>query len=182
MLFSLPEYKTARRISVYLSMPIGEIGTSDVVYNALLRDKSVFIPYLWKETVLGGTKPKQAIMNMVRLNSREDFDSFLSDSWGIPTPSKDSIAGREDCFDGGEPPLDLIVVPGTAFDKGLRRLGHGKGFYDSFLWRYREELERQGKVLKMPHLGKLRFDMRIRPEIFAKFMISRPCTDRAGFA
>lgn len=29
--------------------------------------------------------------------------------------------------------IDLIVVPGMAFDLGLRRLGRGKGFYDRLL-------------------------------------------------
>ena len=34
--------------------------------------------------------------------------------------------------------VDLVVVPGMGFDRGLRRLGHGGGFYDSYIRRASE--------------------------------------------
>jgi 5-formyltetrahydrofolate cyclo-ligase len=84
-------------------------------------------------------------MDMVELQSMQDFESLEPDKWGIPTPSKASISSRANCFGGtgitnGESHcasagLDLIVMPGMAFDSHFGRLGHGKGFYDYFLTR-----------------------------------------------
>jgi 5-formyltetrahydrofolate cyclo-ligase len=38
-----------------------------------------------------------------------------------------------------ETQLDLVVVPGVAFDSQCNRLGHGKGYYDSFFAEYQEK-------------------------------------------
>ncbi|KNG52155.1 5-formyltetrahydrofolate cyclo-ligase [Stemphylium lycopersici] len=140
----MPEYQAARRISVYLSMPGGEISTSDIVRNALDEGKKVFIPYTYQLDTPNQGQPK-SIMDMVELHSMKDFDSLEPDKWGIPTPSKESVSSRANCFGGtgvtnGESGgvqagLDLIVMPGMAFDSHFGRLGHGKGFYDFFLTR-----------------------------------------------
>jgi 5-formyltetrahydrofolate cyclo-ligase len=152
----MPEYKAARRISVYLSMPGGEISTSGIVRDALAQGKKVFIPYTYNLSSPAEGQPK-SIMDMVELQSMNDFESLKPDKWGIPTPSKDSISSRANCFGGsgvtnGEMTnvsegLDLIVMPGMAFDSDFGRLGHGKGFYDYFLTRCHQ-------ASRMPFRGK----------------------------
>lgn len=155
-LLAMPEYKAARRISVYLSMPNGEINTSNIVRDALDQGKQVFIPYTYnlKEPVDGLPK---SIMDMVELSSMSEFESLEADKWGIPTPSEDSISSRANCFgtngitsgktDQITDGLDLIVMPGMAFDTSYGRLGHGKGFYDFFL-------NRCHQTSRMPFRGK----------------------------
>jgi 5-formyltetrahydrofolate cyclo-ligase len=163
ILFSTPEYVSAKRISVYLSMPVGEILTAPIVEDALRQNKKVFVPCIGKAPLsLTGGHPT-SIMDMVALHSKADFEAFSRDSWGIPVPSKDSISGRENCLgdtgrgraewvgiEEGEGGLDLIVIPGMAFDTALRRLGHGKGYYDFFLQRYSNSRK---KGTLMPCLG-----------------------------
>ncbi|KAF2180623.1 5-formyltetrahydrofolate cyclo-ligase [Zopfia rhizophila CBS 207.26] len=145
-LLSMPEYKSARRISVYLSMPSGEISTTGIVHDALKQGKRVFIPYTYKLAASQG-QPK-SIMDMLELQSVSDYESLEPDNWGIPTPSQDSIPSRANSLGGmgvtegevketaeTEAGLDLIIMPGMAFDSNFGRLGHGKGFYDYFLQR-----------------------------------------------
>ena len=118
--------------------------------HALKNEKSVFVPYLHSPAVVRKDVPKK-IMDMVKLSSIEDFQSLQRDSWGIPTVGVEGIELREKILEGGEGfresggGLDLMLLPGVAFEVCvgqqagmIKRLGHGKGFYDFFLHRYGE--------------------------------------------
>lgn len=47
-------------------------------------------------------------------------------AFAIPEPPADAECARSD-------ELDLVLVPGVAFDFSGNRIGYGKGFYDRFL-------------------------------------------------
>lgn len=51
------------------------------------------------------------------------YGELTPNKFGIPEPTGDQEAGT----------LDLILVPGVAFDREGNRLGMGKGYYDRFL-------------------------------------------------
>ena len=113
------------------------------------------------------TQQKISVMDMLALDSMEEFMSLERDKWGIPSLTKVQAVNKQNCFGGtgiSEPlpkgntagpfGLDLIVMPGMAFDPNFRRLGHGKGYYDSFLTRYlRWETEMGVEKRNMPLLG-----------------------------
>ncbi|KAK2858365.1 hypothetical protein FQN49_004810 [Arthroderma sp. PD_2] len=163
-LLSMPEYQSARRVSVYLSMPAAEMMTSEIVRDAFSRGKQVFVPYIYKLEA-GTAETKLSIMEMLALHSIEDYESLQPDRWGIPTLDASSVQDRENCLGGngllGESGvlkgegcgLDFIVVPGMAFDHGRRRLGHGKGYYDRFINRYRNNNSTQAGKVQMPYLA-----------------------------
>jgi 5-formyltetrahydrofolate cyclo-ligase len=145
-------------------MPSGEISTREIIHHAFENGKRVFVPYTYKLPNPRDFWPA-SVMDMVQLESLEDYKSLKPDKWGIPTPSTDTIEQRRNCFGGlgktnGEAKidaagegLDIIIMPGMAFDQSLERLGHGKGYYDFFLQRH---LWHSQKVKKrMPFLGEL---------------------------
>ena len=178
-LLSLEEYQTAKRIGIYLSMPKGELCTGRIVRDAFQRGKKVFVPYIYKSSRDSATP--RSLMGMVGLDSLKDYEALKPDAWGIPSVPKRSIDERqcvvgsrlenerrlfkedsvdiESSYDNStfEPEcLDIIVMPGVTFDSNLRRLGHGKGFYDDFLKRYKSSQARS-----MPSLGKQKLRVRL---------------------
>ncbi|KAI0172283.1 5-formyltetrahydrofolate cyclo-ligase [Hypoxylon sp. FL1284] len=139
-------YVSAKRVAVYLSMPGGEVQTDPIVKHALSAGKQVFVPYLHKSGLRPGDGPAR-LMDMVSLKDIDDYNSLKRDKWGIPSVDAATIHERERSvgeLDGSrsdDVSLDLILMPGVAFDidpesNAIRRLGHGKGFYDYFLHRY----------------------------------------------
>ncbi|TLD26501.1 hypothetical protein PspLS_04680, partial [Pyricularia sp. CBS 133598] len=147
-------YMNAKRISVFLSMPSGEVQTDAIVRHALSTGKHVYIPYLHKSPLDTPDTPSR-VMDMVRLRDLGDYESLKPDKWGIPSvdPStvheRQRILGGPDAHHSERSTLDLMLMPGVAFDidpaSGLvRRCGHGKGFYDLFVHRYASKITGPG--------------------------------------
>lgn len=147
-ILSLQQYKDAQRVGIYLSMPRSEAQTDHLIRDAFKNDKHVFVPYLHSVPAESGGK-KRKIMDMLRLNSMQEYETLEHDSWGIPSLAAESVGTRENGMGGlglgasedgtGDDieTLDMLVVPGVAFDRAGARTGHGAGFYDAFLSKFR---------------------------------------------
>lgn len=142
-------------------MPGREVSTNGIVIDALRKGKKVFIPYI--HSCEGD--PKSKIMDMLRLKDESDLQGLKPDSWGIPSLSADDIDLRENAIGGNgisslpatslvRSDLDLIFMPGMAFDKLNHRLGHGKGFYDKYISRLRQSGTDGTCTRSRPTLGK----------------------------
>ncbi|KAK1850521.1 5-formyltetrahydrofolate cyclo-ligase [Colletotrichum chrysophilum] len=153
-------YVEAQRVSVFLSMSSGEIQTDDIVRHALSSGKQVYVPYLHKSPFPSEETPPR-VMDMVRLRDLQDYESLQPDKWGIPSIDPATIDQRQRVLGehGAESPessfLDLMLLPGVAFDidpqsGSLRRLGHGKGFYDLFIRRYAAKYNNISSVATKP--------------------------------
>lgn len=132
-LFKSGVFKKAKKVMFYLAFD-GEVDTREMIKEALKLGKTVAVPVCRAGRVI---KPC-LLATKARLKKGR---------YGIYEPAvKEFIDPKE---------LDLVIVPAVAFDKRLRRLGRGKGYYDVFL----------SKLAKgTPSLG-LAFDFQVLPTL-----------------
>jgi 5-formyltetrahydrofolate cyclo-ligase len=112
---ALPDFKEPRKVLCYASMA-DEVQIRPLMEKWLSLGVTVALPHIT------GKGQMEAV-------SFTDFDSLVEGEYGILTPD----------LEKGEiiPPdeLDLIIVPGIAYDTRGERLGMGGGFYDAYLAR-----------------------------------------------
>ena len=105
----------SKSICCYLSM-LKELQTNFLLLSSFQNNKQVFIP-----KVIGLNSNDMKIYEMKAYN---EIDSFISSKWGILEPSDEVIFSNDYANY-----LDIVFIPGVAFDRECRRLGHGKGYY-----------------------------------------------------
>ncbi|MQL50706.1 5-formyltetrahydrofolate cyclo-ligase [Desulfofundulus thermobenzoicus] len=112
---SLEEFHRAKTLMAYVDFR-NEVKTGDLIVESMARGKRVAVP-------LTDVAGKRLVPSLLL-----DFPGDLAPgTWGILEP-------RPECLRPLEPQeLDLVVVPGVAFDRQGNRLGYGGGFYDRFL-------------------------------------------------
>ena len=116
-LFLLTEFREASLVMFFASFR-SEINTLPMIRHALEAGKRVILP-----KVKGGD---------LALFEIRDFDRDTAPgAWLIPEPREDAPAVISD--------VDLMIIPGLAFDENGNRLGYGAGFYDRILPRYKHK-------------------------------------------
>lgn len=108
---SLREFIAARSVLLYASFR-SEVGTGEIIRESLALRKKVFLPRV------------NAAAKRLDIFEIEREDELSPGFMGISEPRPaDERRGRLD-------DMDVIVVPGTAFDRAGNRLGSGAGYYD----------------------------------------------------
>lgn len=138
--YELPEYQNAKTIGLFLSMPTCEIQTDAILNHAIEHGKTVYVPEV-------GANFEQADMDLIKCPSVPNFHKeWPTNKWQIPEPPAEM---ERVVVQPGE--LDLLIVPGLAFDAKGGRLGQGKGYYDRFMAKMR--LDRTSPKLVAVALG-----------------------------
>ncbi|XP_061564295.1 5,10-methenyltetrahydrofolate synthetase (5-formyltetrahydrofolate cyclo-ligase) [Cololabis saira] len=121
-LLTNPRYVSSQRVAIFLSMD-DEVCTEEIIRDMFRRGKSCFIPRYYRGS---------SHMDMLKLSGLQDMETLPLTSWNIRQPADDD-QGREEALSGGG--LDLMLMPGLGFDRSGKRLGRGRGFYDTYLER-----------------------------------------------
>jgi len=122
---ALPEYQAARTVMYYVAMPV-EVQTRDALATALSSVKRVVVPY--------------CVAGELALFRLESMDELEPGTWDIPEPCGHLRSVPEKQVHVDE--LDVVIVPGVAFDRFGGRLGHGKAYYDRLLARAKRNTQR----------------------------------------
>lgn len=107
-------YRDARSVHCYLSLPL-EIDTAPLLQRAWSEGKRVYVPYQIPASVRLGLARWEPGMTLV------------PGPLGVMEPPME--CRLDEPIDG----IELVIVPGLAFDRKGTRLGRGKGYYDRFL-------------------------------------------------
>ncbi len=133
----LTAFRQAKTVCCYVSLPY-EVQTWRMIQRMLSRGKRVVVPVTQPRT-------KRLTLSEVR-----DPDAELAPSaFGVwePLPSVRRPVPVRD--------LDLVIVPGVAFDRRGHRLGHGHGYFDRFLGRLPKTTPTIGVAFRCQILNRL---------------------------
>lgn len=112
----LPEYAAAQTVMFYVDVR-SEVRTRADLPAALASDKRIIVPWC-----------KDGELELFHLHSMDELEQG---AFKILEPSQRLREAPERQVSPAE--LDLVMVPGVAFDRRGGRMGHGFGYYDKLL-------------------------------------------------
>ncbi len=105
-----PVYQEAQVIALYNNTK-DEVSTQKLIEHAKAQGKTVLLPR---------TISYDLIFFAINENTR-----YITSEFGISEPANGMVYPPEK--------IDLVIVPGIAFDKEGNRIGYGGGYYDRYL-------------------------------------------------
>lgn len=111
------EIKTAETVFTYVNFR-SEVSTREIINQLLHQGKQVAVPI---------TRVKEKRLDIVTISDPEN--DLVPGYWGIPEPREELVDER--LIAPGD--IDVIILPGSVFDKRCGRFGYGGGYYDRLL-------------------------------------------------
>ncbi len=136
--FALPEYQQAETVLFYVDVR-SEVRTRHDLPDALTHGKRVVVPY--------------CVDDILKLFPLQSMDELSLGAFKILEPQEELRSKPEKQLDIQQ--VDLVMVPGVAFDRRGARMGHGFGYYDKLL---------ENAPAKTPRVA-LAFECQLYPEI-----------------
>jgi 5-formyltetrahydrofolate cyclo-ligase len=114
---ALPEYRQGRTVMFYVDVR-AEVRTRFALPDALTHGKRIVVPWC----------NDQGELELFHLSAMEELAVGMYKILE-PKPELRHRPGKQLRPED----LDLVMVPGVAFDRTGARMGHGKGYYDKLL-------------------------------------------------
>lgn len=130
----LAVYRRAKSVFCYVSVG-SEVDTRSLLGQVLRDGKTLTVPI-----ALSGGRMKASRV----LHEQEISEAGL---FGVPVPKSHRHVSLKR--------LDLVIVPGVAFDACGRRLGRGGGYFDRFLERIPSRVPRAGLAFEFQRLAEV---------------------------
>lgn len=158
VILEAPWFKSCKALCAYISCTsLREVDTSKLVSHILHNQPEDGNSQIGKKLYVPRVEDNDSHMRMLHISN---IDDLIANSMNIlePAPVDGNGNEREDAMLANEP-VDLFLLPGLAFDRSGRRLGRGKGYYDTLLTKY-QELAKERKW-KQPLLIALSYSLQI---------------------
>lgn len=128
-------FKESKNIFIYIGFG-SEIDTGSYIDDFLKAGKCIIIPRI--DTITNE-------MDAVQISNMNDLQS---NKYGILEP-KPSIKAFDKTL------IDLVVMPGVAFDSTGSRIGYGGGYYDKFLQNIKGSIHKVALAYKFQVIDKV---------------------------
>ena len=133
----LTAFRRAKMVCCYVALPY-EVQTWRMIEDMLSKGKRVVIPI---------SQPRTKRLQLSEI--RDPASELSPGAFGVwePVPSARRPVRMDE--------LDLVLVPGLAFDRPGHRLGHGHGYFDRFLARLPKATPTVGLAFRFQLLDRL---------------------------
>jgi 5-formyltetrahydrofolate cyclo-ligase len=115
-LFDIPEFKSSTTILFYASFR-NEVDTKRMIEKSIALGKRILVPICLPET------------RDLILSELKSLKELVPGHYGVKEPESQFVrpVSKEE--------VEVVIVPGVAFDKKGYRLGYGAGYYDRLIER-----------------------------------------------
>lgn len=117
LLLSMPVVQNSECLFTYVNFR-SEVGTENLIDRLLALGKGVTVPV---------TRVEEKRLDAIRIHNRSN--DLLPGYCDIPEPRKE--LWQSQLVDPAQ--IDVILLPGSVFDRRGGRFGYGGGFYDRFV-------------------------------------------------
>ena len=133
----LRAFRQAQTVCCYVSLPY-EVQTWQLIEAMLKRGKRIVVP-----------RTRRGSRQLGLSELRDPRTELTPGAFGVWEPTSEAVRPVP------VEEVDLVLVPGLAFDRAGHRLGHGHGYFDRFLARVPRTTPTVGLAYRLQVLDRL---------------------------